>query len=64
MMIIYHCPVCEERPTLYVPLLMPHRPLVAQCPYCGTIVEMPKKPAELQVDEVLKEAEMILKCAK
>lgn len=62
MIFEYHCPVCENRPTACIPVLLPRRPIVVRCPYCWTNVEIVKRKqlAELNVKDVLKEAEMIL----
>lgn len=65
MIIIYLCPVCENRPSTFVPILFPRRPLIVKCPYCETVVEIERKQEKnLDVEEVLEEAEMILKGAR
>lgn len=65
MIIMYQCPVCENRPSTFVSILFPRRPIVVQCPYCETVVEIGhKQEKELKVDEVLEEAEKILKGVK
>jgi len=66
MIIEYHCPICENRPVATIPLLFPRRPIIVQCPYCWTEIEIVgrKHLAELNVDDVLKEAEMILSGSK
>jgi transcription elongation factor Elf1 len=66
MIIIYHCPTCENRPVVTTPLLFVRRPIVAQCPYCGTMVEIAgrKRRTELNVNDVMEEVEMILSGSK
>lgn len=62
MIIVYQCPVCEERPTACLMLLYARKPIVVQCPYCSTVVEIGgKRENELRVEDVMKEVAMILK---
>jgi len=62
MIIQYHCPVCENMPTTCIPALFPRRPVIVQCPYCYTNVEIVarKQLANLNVKDVMQEVEMIL----
>jgi len=62
MIIEYHCPVCENKPTTCIPILFPRRPIIVQCPFCWTEVEIVARQqlAELNVKDVMKEVEMIL----